>query len=132
MGSQRSKSSVHLHSGADEAVGAIDNTLACGDHHGMKATELRRTRIVYSEGAFAELVLWQLPSSLPGSTHAFKYRLAYVVRGVCVLRYDNEAGKGNHRHWKGQGSAYDFQGPEALILAFKNDIRRWNDENGDA
>jgi tRNA (Thr-GGU) A37 N-methylase len=38
------------------------------------------------------------PQAVPPSTHAFKYRLAYVVGGECVLRYDNERGKGDHRH----------------------------------
>lgn len=98
----------------------------------MKATELLRTRIVYSEIAFAELVLWQLRSAVPGSAHSFKYRLAYVVRGICVLRYDNEAGKGDHRHYGEVESAYEFEGPDALIAAFQADIQRWNDENSDA
>jgi hypothetical protein len=65
----------------------------------MKATQLVRTRIAYSSNAFAEVVLWQAPSPLEGSAHAFKYRLAYVVDGACVLRYDNEVGKGDHRHF---------------------------------
>ena len=77
----------------------------------MKAIELARTRIVYSEETFAELVLWQLPTPLPGSRHRFKYRLAYVVRDVCVLRYDNEAGKGDQRHFGGKESAYAFTNP---------------------
>lgn len=63
----------------------------------MNAAELVRTRITYSEAAFAELVLWQVPKPVAGSTHGFKYRLAYVVRDVCVLRYDSEVGKGDHR-----------------------------------
>lgn len=98
----------------------------------MKAVELVRSRIVYSDVAFAELVLWQLPSPLAGSTHRFKYRLAYVVRGVCVLRYDNEAGKGDHRHYGGRESAYAFTDPDRLIAAFQADIARWNRENSDA
>ena len=56
--------------------------------------ELIRTRVVYSEIAFAELVLWQLPAPLPGSARRFKYRLAYVVDAEYVLRYDNESSKG--------------------------------------
>ena len=59
----------------------------------MKAIELVRTRIAYSSTAFAELVLWRVPKSVQGSSHRFKYRLAYVVDEVCVLRYDNEVGK---------------------------------------
>ncbi|MDP1696922.1 MAG: DUF6516 family protein [Xanthomonadaceae bacterium] len=97
----------------------------------MKATELFRRRIVYAEHAFAELVLWQLPHPLEGSAHAYKYRLAYVVDGQCVLRYDNEAGKGDHRHYGRKESKYTFSGPEKLIADFQRDIRRWNDENRD-
>ncbi len=98
----------------------------------MKATELVRTRVIYSEVAFAELVLWQLPQPLAGSTHRFKYRLAYVVRGICVIRYDNEAGKGDHRHLAGKERAYTFTSPDNLIAAFRADITRWNRENSDS
>jgi Family of unknown function (DUF6516) len=95
----------------------------------MKATLVARTRIVYTECAFAELVLWKLSSPVPGSAHAFKYRLAYVVDGVCVLRYDNESGKGDHRHFGAQESAYSFTTPEALLAAFEQDMTRWNRDN---
>lgn len=95
----------------------------------MKAVELIHTRILYSPVAFAELVLWQLPKPLPGSTHRFKYRLAYVVRGVCVLRYDNEAGKGDHRHYGTRENTYAFTDPDKLMAAFQADIARWNREN---
>ena len=98
----------------------------------MKVSALVRTRIVFSEVAFAELVLWQLPAPLPGSTHRFKYRLAYVLQGECVLRYDNEAGKGDHRHYAGKESAYAFTSPDKLIAAFQVDIARWNRENSDS
>ncbi len=98
----------------------------------MKAVELVRTRVIYSETAFAELVLWQVPNPVAGSAHAFKYRLAYVVDGVCVVRFDNEAGKGDHRHHDGRQSAYKFSTPEKLIADFERDIARWNHENRDA
>lgn len=98
----------------------------------MKAVQLVSTRIAYSESAFAELVLWLLPKPVEGSIHGFKYRLAYVVHGVCVLRYDNEAGKGDHRHVDGTERAYAFTTPEQLIADFQRDIERWNDENRDA
>jgi hypothetical protein len=104
----------------DEAVGIASN---------MKALELLRTRITYSEATFAELVLWQLPKALAGSSHRFKYRLAYVVNGECVLRYDNETGKGDHRHFAGRQSSYAFKTPERLIADFECDITRWNREN---
>ena len=98
----------------------------------MKAVQLISTRIIYAEWAFAELVLWKLQKPLGGCSHGFKYRLAYVVRGECVLRYDNETGKGDHRHINGMESEYAFNTPEQLIADFQNDIERWNHENLDA
>ena len=88
----------------------------------MKAEKLICTRIIYSESAFAELVLWRVPKYLAGSLHNFKYRLAYVVCGECVLRYDNEIEQGDHRHFKGKESAYIFTTPEQLIADFQQDI----------
>jgi hypothetical protein len=98
----------------------------------MRAVEFLRTRIAFSEAAFAELVLWRVPEPVAGSTHMFKYRLAYVVDGVCVVRYDNEAGKGDHRHFGERESTYRFQTPEKLIADFERDIARWNRENRNA
>jgi hypothetical protein len=98
----------------------------------MKAAQLLRRRIIYSAEAFAELVLWQMRKPVVGSAHDFKYRLAYVVRGECVLRYDNEVGKGDHRHIGGKESAYEFTTLEQLVADFQRDIARWNRENRDS
>jgi hypothetical protein len=95
----------------------------------MKATLIARTRIVYSTRSFAELVLWRVPSPVAGSAHEFKYRLAYVVDSVCVVRYDNEVGKGDHRHFGEAENAYKLSTPERLMVDFQRDIARWNDEN---
>ena len=98
----------------------------------MKAAELLRSRIVYSETAFAELVLWRVPKPVAGSTHLFKYRLAYVVDGICLIRYDNESGKGDHRHFGEKESAYQFATPDQLIADFQLDVARWNHEDRNA
>lgn len=95
----------------------------------MKATELLRRRIVYREEAFAELVLWRLAAPAGGSVHWYKYRLAYVVGGECVLRYDNEAGKGDHRHFGDSERNYTFSSVDKLLSDFQRDIERWNREN---
>jgi hypothetical protein len=95
----------------------------------MKATLVVRTRIVYSTHSFAELVPWRVPTPVPGSAHEFKYRLAYVVDSVCVVRYDNEVGKGDHRHFGATENSYRFSTPERLMVDFQKDIARWNDEN---
>ena len=95
----------------------------------MRATLIARTRIVYSTRSFAEMVLWRVPAPVPGSSHGFKCRLAYVVDSVCVVRYDDEVGKGDHRHVGAIEHAYRFTTPERLMVDFQKDIARWNDEN---
>jgi hypothetical protein len=45
------------------------------------------------------------------------------------LRYDNEVGKGDHRHAGGKSGFYVFTTPERLIADFQRDIARWNREN---
>lgn len=98
----------------------------------MKAAELFRMRIVYTEHAFAELVLWRVPAPVKGSSHEYKYRLTYVVKGTCVVRYDNEVEKGDHRHFDAKESNYAFTTPEALLADFQRDIARWNRENSNS
>ena len=53
----------------------------------------------------------------------------YVVDGVCVIRYDNESGKGDHRRIEGKESPYAFTTPDQLIADFQRDITRWSREN---
>ena len=65
--------------------------------NGMVRLLLRERRII-AEDRFAEVVIWELPRPVAGSRHRFKYRLAFVVDEVCVLRFDNETGKGDHKH----------------------------------
>ena len=91
----------------------------------MKAKLLVRQRVEINATAFAEIVIWQLPHPLAGSRHHFKYRLAYVEAGVCVMRYDNEAGKGDHRHLLGIESSYGFVSPRELAADFFDDIKRY-------
>ncbi len=90
----------------------------------MKAVLIQKSRIVLSERSFYEIVMWQLPEPVPGSAHPYKYRLALVVEGTCVLRYDNERGKGDHRHIEGREEKIEFTGLSDLLRAFKADMER--------
>ena len=77
-------------------------------------------------------MLWQLPAPLPGSTHSYKYRLAYVVNGVCVVRYDNESGKGDRKHFRSKETRYDFDTVDKLLASLQRDIERINREDSDS
>lgn len=91
----------------------------------MKAQILLNQRQPVSKNAFVEMVVWRVPVAISGSTHGFKYRLALVVNGCCVLRYDNEAGKGDHKHIKELEIPYVFTTPQNLLKDFWNDVDNW-------
>ena len=98
----------------------------------MKAVALVRRRVVVAADAFVEVVVWRLADPLAPSPHRFKYRLAYVVEGVCVVLYDNERGKGDHRHFGKSEKPYRFVSADRLVADFGADMERWNRENGRA
>jgi hypothetical protein len=93
-------------------------------NNNMNAVLLEKSRTVVNDMAFFEVVLWQLPEPVLGSMHPFKYRLALVVAGECVLRYNNERGKGDHRHIGGLEEKIEFTDLEALFDAFQADMER--------
>jgi hypothetical protein len=97
-------------------VGTISN---------MAAKELMRSRVRRPNGGFAEMVLWEVPSPVSGCSHSFKYSLAFVVNGENVVRFDNETGKGDHKHVNGKESAYRFTTVDALIADFFKEILKW-------
>jgi hypothetical protein len=88
----------------------------------MDAELLLNERHIVSENEFAETVVWRVPAPLCGSAHVFKYRLAFVVDGQCVIRYDNESGKGDHKHVGEEEIPYTFTTPQALLHDFWNDV----------
>ncbi len=94
-------------------------------HSNMSATALLSERIVLDDETFVELVIWKLPKPATASSHLFKYRLALVRLGVCVMRYDNEADKGDHRHLGQQEIDYVFAGLDQLQRDFWADVERW-------
>jgi len=52
-----------------------------------------------------------------------KYSLYYGrADGTCLVRYDNETGKGGHRHLQGREMAYRFKNVEVLVADFLSDI----------
>jgi hypothetical protein len=90
----------------------------------MKAVLIPKYREALPDEAFYEIVLWHLPEPVPGCAHHYKYRVALIVEGECVLRYDNEHGKGDHRHIDGHEEAIEFTDLKALLHAFRADMER--------
>ena len=88
----------------------------------MEARLLVHTKEVQDDGSIVEIIVWELPEPLPPSLHCFKYRLFYGVAGRCCVRYDNERGKGDHRHSGENEHDYDFTTIEQLLEDFERDI----------
>jgi hypothetical protein len=91
----------------------------------MKAEALAQERHVLAEDPFVEVVVWRVSRPVRGSTHRLKYRLALVVAGECVLRYDNETGKGDHRHVGDVETPYVYSGYVKLLADFWADVDAW-------
>jgi hypothetical protein len=89
----------------------------------MTATRIFYDRIDYPDGAILEMVIWSVPEPIKGSAHRLKYRLFYGRAGSRLVGYDNERGKGDHRHIENREEAYLFTTPEALVEAFLSDVK---------
>ena len=94
-----------------------------------RATLIRKTRSFMRVGVFVEILIWHVPVAVRGSLHQFKYSLALVADGECVLRYDNEAGKGDHRHIGATEGPYAFGGIDQLLADFRADVEGWLNDN---
>jgi hypothetical protein len=84
----------------------------------MQATLITRFKDITPEGDLIELVIWRLPKPVPPSTHDYKYRAVYIAGGKRVVGFDNERGKGDHRHMSGHEEAYAFTTVDRLVEDF--------------
>ena len=87
-----------------------------------------RDKYIYTDGAIREMVIWSLPETDSERPQGLKYRLYYGYPGKCLVRYDNERGKGDHQHDAGKEEPYTFISVEKLIQDFKADIERLRGE----
>ncbi len=91
----------------------------------MQARLIYREKFIYADGAIREMVLWQLPETTGERPHSLKYRLYYgLADGTCVVRYDNESGKGDHKYYGAQEELYGFTDVETLVADFLADIEK--------
>ena len=91
----------------------------------MPAALVAKAKEVRDDGSIVEVVIWKLSEALPPSTHGYKYRLYHGAAGICRVRYDNERGKGDHRHLGEQEEEYVFTTLEQLLADFERDVNEW-------
>lgn len=95
----------------------------------MKATRAFYDRGEFPDGAIVEMTIWKVPGPVPGCAHAFKYSLFYGYPDKRLVGYDNERGKGEHRHIKGREERYVFASVVKLVSDFLSDVRNIRGES---
>ena len=88
----------------------------------MKATLIYQSSRTYDDGAIMEIRVWKVPQAVPGSAHALKYRLFYGYPGRRLIGYDNERGKGDHKHQEELEVPYAFESLDKLIDDFLAEV----------
>lgn len=88
-----------------------------------QARLLLRTRTSV-HGGVVEMTVWSVPLPVPPSGHAFKYRLVFVRAGQRLVGYDNERGKGDHKHIGGREYKYRFTDIDTLVGDFLRDVEK--------
>ena len=98
-------------------------------YNATRAILLLHEKVILADGAIVELIIWRLPRATPDRHHGLKYRLYFGRGGKCLVRYDNEAGKGDHRHIKGREEPYRFVSVAKLRRDFEADIHKYGGNN---
>ena len=92
----------------------------------MSARLVARAKEIRDDGTIVEIVIWLLDEPLTPCQHRYKYRLFYGTAGECRVRYDNERGKGDHRHIGPNEMMYAFSNLETLLADFERDVTNWS------
>jgi hypothetical protein len=95
----------------------------------MKAERIFYDRMDLPDGSIIEMVIWKLPAPVLGSRHSLKYRLYYGRNGERLIGYDNERGKGDHRHLGSLEEPYLFTTVEALVSDFIAQVKQERGES---
>lgn len=90
-----------------------------------RAVLLLHEKVIHADGAIAHLIIWRLPRTTADRRHGLKYRLYFGRGGNSLVRYDNESGKGDHRHIGGREEPYRFVSVAKLRHDFEADVRKY-------
>jgi hypothetical protein len=95
----------------------------------MKAKQIFYDKAVLPDGSIVEMTIWQLPKASSERTHGLKYSLFYGRNGLRIVGYDNERGKGDHRHVGEVETSYKFVSVDELVADFLADVERAMNEH---
>ena len=92
----------------------------------MKAQRIFYDKAVLPDGSIVEMTIWKLPRATSERPHGLKYSLFFGLNGQRIVGYDNERGKGDHKHLGDVEIRYRFVSVEKLVADFLADVERVN------
>lgn len=87
-----------------------------------RAVRLYHAREAFADGTIMEISIWRLPGRSEERPHGLKYSLFFGVPGERWVGYDNERGKGDHKHIFDEQSPYAFSDIDRLLDDFMADV----------
>ena len=90
-----------------------------------RAKRVLNRKLSRDDGSILQFIVWELPAPLAGSGHRYKYRFYYGREGIPLVRYDNERGKGDHRHYCDREEPYTFIDLDTLLQDFLRDVAQF-------
>ncbi len=90
----------------------------------MSATLIFEDKTTFPDGSILQMRIWRLPAADAERPHGLKYSLFYGRPGERIVGYDNERGKGDHRHYQDREEPYAFVSVEQLVADFLADVRK--------
>jgi len=76
------------------------------------------------DGYILRVRVREVPEPVPPSDNRYRCSCCYGRPDERSALYDNEKGKGGHRHCSAEQELYRFRSVEALIADFPADVRR--------
>ena len=67
---------------------------------------IEHRKLVLADGAIIESKIWRLPEPTAERPHGLNYSLYFGRAGKRLVAYDNERGKGDHRHYRDREEPY--------------------------
>lgn len=88
------------------------------------------SKTVLADGRIIQRRVWQLAAPTNDRPYGLKFSLYCGRYGKTIVRYDNEAGKGAHKHTgpNEREEQYDFVSLVKLLMDFQRDIEELSGE----
>jgi hypothetical protein len=88
-----------------------------------EAEKILDVRNEFQDGTLLVIRVWSVPAPVPPSVHRFKYSIFFGRPGVRLVLFDNERGKGDHKHIREVETPYYFESVEKLTADFLTAVR---------